>query len=206
MLESWLMIRWLPLVTKPQSAGHAALPNSASENKLLLSQHVTHLLVQAMVIPYIDDCDTLLMGATMCVVKLYQMLQNVASHLVFNQLKQAPVTLLIELHWQVQVICADLQRMSWICSLLREHSCSSQCFPTSFCTWGERGNRDYFIPCFSMVEWPSELCKCRSIALFLQKALKDTAFSIEPSLLTALLPISLHLFSSLFISLSTPST
>lgn len=205
MWESWLMIRWLPLIMKPQSAGRAALPNSASEKKLFLSQHATQLLVQAMVIPYIDDCVTLLTGATMCVVKLYQVLQNTDAYLVFNQLKQAPVTLLIELQWQVQVTYADLQGKSWICSFLLEHPCSSQCFLTSFYTWGECGNLDYFHTLFligrmRMVEWPSELCKSRSNSLFLQKALKDSFFrrTCSPNCTSS------YLFAPLLISVYIP--
>lgn len=51
-----------------------------------VTQHATQLLVQAMVITRITYC-SVLTGAPMHVVKLFQVVQNVAARLVVNQPK-----------------------------------------------------------------------------------------------------------------------
>src|SRR4029434_10170286 len=65
-----------------------------------LTQYATQLLVQTLVSSRLDYCNALLTGLPACVVKPLQMIQNVATCLVFNKPKRAHVTpLLIELHW-----------------------------------------------------------------------------------------------------------
>ncbi len=65
-----------------------------------LTKHATQLLIQARVISRLDYCNALLAGIPTCAIRPLQMIQNAATHLVFNEPKRAHVTpLLISLHW-----------------------------------------------------------------------------------------------------------
>ncbi|XDV14261.1 hypothetical protein PO909_002435 [Leuciscus waleckii] len=65
-----------------------------------LTEHVTQLIVQALVISRLDYCNALLAGLPACATKPLQMIQNAAARLVFNEPKRAHVTpLFISLHW-----------------------------------------------------------------------------------------------------------
>jgi len=65
-----------------------------------LTEQVTQLLVQALVISRLDYCNALLAGLPSCATKPQQMIQNAAARLVCNEPKKAHVTpLLISMHW-----------------------------------------------------------------------------------------------------------
>ncbi len=65
-----------------------------------LIKHLTHLLVQALVISRLHYCNALLAGLPSCTNKPLQMIQNAAARLVFCEIKRAHVTpLFISLHW-----------------------------------------------------------------------------------------------------------
>ncbi len=65
-----------------------------------LTEHAAQLLVQALVISRLDNCNALLAGLPSNTIKPLQMIQNTAARLVFNEPKRAHVTpLFISLHW-----------------------------------------------------------------------------------------------------------
>ncbi|XP_053531372.1 uncharacterized protein LOC128629084, partial [Ictalurus punctatus] len=68
--------------------------------RLYLTEQVTQILVQALVISKLDYCNSLLSGLPASSIKPLQMIQNAAALLVFNQPKRTHVTpLFISLHW-----------------------------------------------------------------------------------------------------------
>ncbi len=65
-----------------------------------LTEHAAQLLVQALVISRLDNCNALLAGIPSNTIKPLQMIQNAAARLVFNEPKRAHVTpLFVSLHW-----------------------------------------------------------------------------------------------------------
>ncbi|KAJ8386065.1 hypothetical protein AAFF_G00177540 [Aldrovandia affinis] len=71
-----------------------------------LTQEVTQLLIQALVISCLDYCNSLLAGLPACAIKPLQLVQNAAARLVFNQPKFTHVTpLLSSLHWLPIAAC-----------------------------------------------------------------------------------------------------
>ncbi len=65
-----------------------------------LTEHAAQLLVQALVISRLDNCNALLAGLPSNTIKPLQMIQNAAARLVFNEPKRAHVTpLFVSLHW-----------------------------------------------------------------------------------------------------------
>lgn len=96
---------------------------------------------------------------------------------------------------------ANLQTMSWICSLFLEQSCLST---HPLAKPSDQTIQTILIPCSMMVEQPSELCLGRGNPLFLQKSLDDTACLRTPPLPTQLIYLLSPLTSPLFLSLPTP--
>ncbi len=65
-----------------------------------LTEHAAQLLVQALVISWLDHCNALLAELPSNTIKPLQMIQNAAARLVFNEPKRAHVTpLFVSLHW-----------------------------------------------------------------------------------------------------------
>ncbi len=65
-----------------------------------LSEHATHLLVQALVLSSLDYCNALLAGLPASSIKPLQLIQNAAARLIFNEPKRTHVTpLFINFHW-----------------------------------------------------------------------------------------------------------
>ncbi len=65
-----------------------------------LTEQAAQLLVQALVISWLDYCNALLAGLPSSTIKPLQMIQNAAARLVFNEPKRAHVTpLSISLRW-----------------------------------------------------------------------------------------------------------
>ncbi len=65
--------------------------------RAFLTQHAAQLLVQALVISWLDYCNALLAGLPSSTIKPLQMIQNAAARLVFSEPKRAHF--FISLHW-----------------------------------------------------------------------------------------------------------
>ncbi len=64
------------------------------------SEHAAQLLVQALVLSRLDNCNALLAGFPASSIKPLQLIQNAAARLIFNEPKRTHVTpLFINLHW-----------------------------------------------------------------------------------------------------------
>ncbi len=64
-----------------------------------LTEHASQLLIQTLVISWLDYCNALLPGLPACAIKPLQMIKNTAARLVFNEPESAHVTpLFIFLH------------------------------------------------------------------------------------------------------------
>ncbi len=75
-------------------------PHIIRKIRPFLTEHAAQLLVQALVISKLDDCNALLAGLPSNTIKALQMIQNAAARLVFNEPKRAHVTpLFVSLHW-----------------------------------------------------------------------------------------------------------
>ncbi len=65
-----------------------------------LSEHATQLLVQALVLSWLDYCNAFLAGLPASSIKPLQLIKNAAARLIFNELKRTYITpLFINLHW-----------------------------------------------------------------------------------------------------------
>ena len=74
--------------------------NNVRRIRPFLSKRATQLLVQALVLPRLDYCNSLLAGLPACALKPLQLVQNAAARLISCLPKSAHVTpLLIDLHW-----------------------------------------------------------------------------------------------------------
>ncbi len=74
--------------------------HSIRKIRAFLTQHAAQLLVQALVISWLDYCNALLAWLPSCTIKPLQMIQNAAAWLVFSEPKRAHVTpFFISLHW-----------------------------------------------------------------------------------------------------------
>ncbi len=86
-------------ITKPVRSCRFALYN-IKKIRPFLSEHATHLLVQALVLSRLDYCNALLAGLPASSIKPLQLIQNAAARLIFNEPKRLHVTpLFINLHW-----------------------------------------------------------------------------------------------------------
>ncbi len=65
-----------------------------------LSENVSQLIVQALVLSRLDYCNALFAGLPASSIKPLQLIQNAAARLIFNEPKRTHVTpLFINLHW-----------------------------------------------------------------------------------------------------------
>ncbi len=93
------MTSWLSKSTLQKLLDFAGLHFTTSERSGL-TQHAAQLLVQALVISRLDNCNALLAGLPSNTIKPLQMIQNAEAQLVFCEPKTAHVThLFISLHW-----------------------------------------------------------------------------------------------------------
>ncbi len=86
-------------ITKTARSSRFALYN-IKKIRPFLWEHVTQLLVQALVLSRLDYCNALLAGLPAISIKPLQLIQNATAILIFNEPKRTHVTpLFINLHW-----------------------------------------------------------------------------------------------------------
>ncbi len=80
--------------------------------RLFLTEHAAQLLVQALIISWLDYCNALLAGLPSNTIKPLQIIQNAAARLVFNEPKRAHVApLFISLNWLLVAACIKFKTL-----------------------------------------------------------------------------------------------
>ena len=132
--------------------------NNVRRIRPFLSKRATQLLVQALVLPRLDYCNSLLAGLPACALKPLELVRNAAARLISCLPKLAHVTpLLIDLHWlpiaaRIRFKTLDLAfraargtAPSYLQSMVRLHTRTAPTLcllraPEGYsapCTWGE---------------------------------------------------------------------